>query len=90
MVKYRRRRFTGVRAPVSFEGHPGITREAMASLPDRVERFDAGQMSIDGIAMLIQDLIYVGVIWTLPSKFAVAARHYIDAGLCTTNGRLLQ
>ena len=75
---------------MTFGHHPAISREDLQSLPDRVERFDAGQMNINGIVMLMQDLLYMNGLDKLPRKFQVAAQHCVDHGYCTVYGRMLQ
>ena len=60
------------------------------TLPDRIERFKAGQMSTNGIVILMQDCMQVGCLEDLPEKFVTAAVHCCNQGLCTPNGRLLQ
>jgi hypothetical protein len=57
---------------------------------DRLERFDEGQMSIDGITLLMQDLISAGALPLLPHKYTVAATHCAEQGLIAFNGRWLQ
>ena len=67
-----------------------VPQAAFKSLPDRCEAFDRGQISIDGIVMLMQDLILLGILPNLPMKFAVAAQHCVDSGLCSCPGRMTQ
>ncbi len=67
-----------------------LAPEWRRTLPERIERFKANQMSVAGIVVLMQDVIQVGLLAELPDKFMVAALHCCNQGLCTTTGRYLQ
>lgn len=69
-----------------------LPEERRRGLRERMERFMDKQISITGITMLMDDLIYIGAfdVPLLPQEFNVACAHFINQGLVTVNGRMLQ
>lgn len=67
-----------------------LPAERLGTIAERIERFDAGQMSVNGMVMLVDDLLMSGALYYLPPKFTRAAVHCATMGMCYYSGRMLQ
>ena len=55
----------------------------------RVEAFLNGELSLNEIVVLMQDIIEAGVLPALPPSVYNMAAHCVEAGFCTVTGRKL-
>ena len=69
---------------------PGYRMGYQAPLnPTRIDAYFRGELSSQELVLFAQDAIEVGATRCDPGLYCVA-RHCVDQGLCTENGRLLQ
>jgi hypothetical protein len=67
-----------------------LPRERVHSLADEMRAFRAGTIHPDRLPVMLQDIIEAGALADLPMRFAHAAQHCVDQGLCYYTGRRFQ
>lgn len=50
---------------------------------EKIIAFEVGDLDIDGVVSLFQELIDTGQVWSLQGFYGRTARNLIEQGLCT-------
>ena len=59
-----------------------ISKKDLEPLLRRVDEYEIGQLPVEDILALFQDLITTGVVWGMPDDYVRIAKDLIDRGDC--------